>query len=197
MQYSSGTRGYLEWTRDHLPWVYEEYGKRNIVNGGEGLQGFDYASSGSHYMEGGTMGPSGLGDVATDTGVTSYFGGPDDSTLPDASASAPASTDPAASAPAAPTTSGLSDIFSKLATAVGGFMLTKQQLDTQNKIVAVQLDRAQKGLPPININTLQAGLPQPTVRVGLAADTGKMVMYALLGLGAVFLLPQLLKRGGQ
>jgi hypothetical protein len=193
MQYSSGTRGYLEWTRDHLPWVYDEYSKRDVVSGGEGLQGFEYASSGSHYMEGGTMGPSGLGDVATDTGVTSYFGGPDDSTLP---AAAPVSSDPAATAPAAPTTSGLSDIFSKLATAVGGFMLTKQQLDTQNKIVAVQLDRAQKGLPPININTLQAGLPQPTVRVGLSADTGKMVMYALLGLGALFVLPQLLRRRG-
>jgi hypothetical protein len=195
MQYSSGTRGFLEWTRDNLPWVYEEFGKRDVIGTSGGLQGFEYAHAGSQYMEGGTMGPSGLGDVATDTGVTTYFGGGDDSS---SASSAPATmADPASAAPAAATPSSQAGIFSQLATAVGGFMLTKQQLDTQNKIVNVQLQRAQQGLPPLNINTLQAGLPQPTVRFGLSSDTSQMVLYGLLGLGALFVLPQLFKRGGR
>jgi hypothetical protein len=185
MQYSSGTRGFLEWTRDHLPWVYTEYAKRDVSGtSGGGLSGFSYADAGMRHYGGGLLGLIGDDPTTEDISVDTVDVSP---------SVAAAVSDPASSAAASPTSSSQAGIFSQLASAVSGFLLTQNQLQTQNKIVNVQLQRAQQGLPPLNINTLQAGLPNPTVNIGLSSQTSQLVMYALLGVGALFVLPQLFK----
>lgn len=55
--------------------------------------------------------------------------------------------------------------------AAGQAYLTKTQLDAAQSIFNTNLQRANKGLPPIPTNPTQYGLPAPTVNVGLAQGT--------------------------
>lgn len=84
------------------------------------------------------------------------------------------------------------DSMSSILTGLGTAYLTKTQVDAQQQLWNVQLQRAQAGLAPLNINPTQYGLPGPTVGVGLSADTQKFLLYAGIGLAAVLLLPKLL-----
>jgi hypothetical protein len=53
----------------------------------------------------------------------------------------------------------------------------------QKQILDIQAERARQGLPPLPASAYAAG-----VQVGLSPDTQKLILYAALGLGAVFLL---------
>lgn len=61
--------------------------------------------------------------------------------------------------------------------AVAAYKLEK----AKNKI---NLERAKQGLPPVDL---------ATATVGLSGDTKKFLLYGALGLGALFILPKLLR----
>jgi hypothetical protein len=62
--------------------------------------------------------------------------------------------------------------------------------DTQRRILNVQLQRAQQGLPPLRAAEYGVGA---SVNVGLSPDTQKMLLWGALGLGALFVLPRLFR----
>jgi hypothetical protein len=72
--------------------------------------------------------------------------------------------------------------------------LTYEQMRAQKKVMDAQLQRAQAGLPPLDINMERYGLTGPSVSVGLSPTTRNVLIWGGVGLGAVYLLPKLLKR---
>jgi hypothetical protein len=92
----------------------------------------------------------------------------------------------------APASSTFSDIVSSLATAWGATQLSKQQLNTQQQITNIQLQRAQAGLPPLNIDT--AGLGLPGINVGVSSSTQNTILLFAAILGGAFIIPKLFKR---
>lgn len=68
---------------------------------------------------------------------------------------------------------------------IGKQVLTLAQM---KQLQDINLQRAQKGLTP-----LSAAQYAPTLNVGVASETQRMVLLMALGLGAVILLPALLK----
>lgn len=59
----------------------------------------------------------------------------------------------------------------------------------QQQLLQVQVDRAKQGLPPLNTNQYAAG-----VNVGVSQDTQKMLMYGLIGVGALVIFSTMAKR---
>jgi hypothetical protein len=72
--------------------------------------------------------------------------------------------------------------------------LTAEQMRAQKKVMDIQLQRAQAGLTPLDINMEQYGLTGPSVSVGLSATTRTLLTVGAVGLGVVYLLPKFLKR---
>lgn len=93
-------------------------------------------------------------------------------------------------ASSAPASSSFSTVLQTLIQGAGAALLTKQQLDTAQKVTDIQLQRAQQGLAPLNTSAL--GLPGVGVNVGLSDSTSKLVMYGGLALLAVLLVPKLI-----
>ncbi len=58
----------------------------------------------------------------------------------------------------------------------------------QKQLLEVQIDRARAGLPPLDTQQYSTG-----INVGLSPDTQKMIMFAALGLGALFVLSRMMK----
>ncbi len=131
----------------------------------------------------------GLGD---DSGLVSI--GVDDVNLtPSVSQSVANATDSSAAS-----SSWLSDImgaFTSVAPALSQAYLTKQQLSNAQTIFNTNLQRAQQGLPPIPTNPAQYGATGPNFSVGLASGTQTALLWAAGGLGALFLVSQLMKGG--
>lgn len=73
------------------------------------------------------------------------------------------------------------DSLSRLLTAI---VVTEQQRD----LLRVQVERARNGQPPLNVSQYAGG-----AQVGISSDTKQFLTFALIGVGAIFLLPQLLK----
>ncbi len=96
-------------------------------------------------------------------------------------------------APVAPSTA---DKIRDLVLGVSQAYLTYEQMQAQKKVMQMQLDRARSGLPPLDINMEQYGLTGPAVSVGLSPQTRTLLIAGAVGLGAVYLLPKLLKRNG-
>lgn len=86
-----------------------------------------------------------------------------------------------------------SDTLKNLVTVAGQALLTKSQLDSQQKILDLQLDRAKSGLPPLDIDPQTFGIAGPQVTVGIAPDTKKMLMIGGGLFIVAFLLPKLLR----
>lgn len=99
-------------------------------------------------------------------------------------------------APAVSTSSSVSDFLQNLLMGAGQVILTKEQLDGQKKILDLQLDRARAGLPPLNIDPTQYGLPAPNVKLGVDADTKKLLVIGGSIAGGAFLLWLLFASGG-
>jgi hypothetical protein len=70
--------------------------------------------------------------------------------------------------------------------------LTKSQLDTAKQVTQLQLDRAQKGLPPLNIDMTKLGVP--TVSVGLTGSATNLLMYGGLALLGFWVLTSIIGR---
>ncbi len=97
------------------------------------------------------------------------------------------SSDPLASATEAPASSTLVKTIADIANIAAQTYLTREQIQAQNKILNLNLQRAQQGLSMLDINPAQYGL-QPSVGVGLTGDTKTLLMYGGLGIGALWLL---------
>jgi len=61
--------------------------------------------------------------------------------------------------------------------------------DNQRRLLNIQLDRASKGLPPLDSSNYGLG-----VNVGLAPDTQKLIMYGVGALALVLILPRMMRR---
>lgn len=81
-------------------------------------------------------------------------------------------------------TSAPPSLFQQLATGFAQYKLAQQQLDTSKQITALQLQRAQAGLPPLQIDPNTMGVP--SVSVGLSSDTQALIRYGLIGVGIAF-----------
>lgn len=71
--------------------------------------------------------------------------------------------------------------------------LTAQQVKAQQKVLDMQLQRAQSGLPPLDIDMAAYGAV-PSAQVGLSADTRSLLMWGAAALAAVYLVPKFFKR---
>jgi hypothetical protein len=59
-------------------------------------------------------------------------------------------------------------------------MTAVQMSDTQRRLLNVQIDRASKGLPPLDASQYSAG-----VSVGIAPETQNLLKWAVIGVGAL------------
>lgn len=72
--------------------------------------------------------------------------------------------------------------------------LTVEQMKAQRKVMDMQLQRAQAGLAPLDINMESYGLTGPSVSVGISPATKNLLIYGGLGLAGVYLFGKFLKR---
>jgi len=94
-----------------------------------------------------------------------------------------------------PIATSVADTIKDIISGVSMAYLTAQQMNAQKKVLDLQLQRAQQGLAPLDID-LQSytGAVGPTMSVGMSADTKQLLIWGGIALAAVFLLPKLLKR---
>lgn len=175
----TGLKGYLKWLQREQPAVYGRIA--NIVAAKQPQAFSDYNQSLAQRMSmrQGRRSMAGLGD---DTGLVDLSFDPSGI---DVGSSADQAIDVS---DAANSGSGSSSLTSWLTALVGGasqLYLTKSQLDTANKVTNLQLQRAQMGLPPLNIDMTKMGVP--SVAVGLSSSTQSLVMWLGLGLVGVLL----------
>ena len=93
-----------------------------------------------------------------------------------------------------PVSSSVADKIKDVLLGLSSAYLGVQQVNAQKKLLDVQLQRAQQGLAPLNINPADYGVTGPTMNVGLTGDTQKMLMYGGLALVAVIVLMRVSKR---
>lgn len=102
-------------------------------------------------------------------------------------------TDPSTTAAQTPAPRSWADNLRDVVMAASQAYLTREQLKSQGKILDVQLQRAQAGQPPLDIDLQQYGIQPPQVQVGVAGDTLKTVGLIAGGLGLLWLLGSALK----
>ena len=86
----------------------------------------------------------------------------------------------------------LDKLNSVLATASQAY-LSVEQLKAQKKLLNTQLQRASQGLAPLDIDPAAYGITGPQVAVGMSAQTKTFLIYGGIALGAVYLLPKLIR----
>lgn len=92
-----------------------------------------------------------------------------------------------------PVNTGIADRIKDILMGVSQAYLTAEQMKMQKKVIDTQIARAQAGLPPLDIDLARYGVgPQATV--GISADTQRLLLWVAAGLGAVYLVPKLLRR---
>jgi len=77
------------------------------------------------------------------------------------------------------------DTISAVARAVSTVFMT----DAQRRLLNVQIQRAQSGLPPLDMSQYGVG-----VNVGLGADTQKLILIGMGLLAAVLIVPKLIRK---
>lgn len=97
------------------------------------------------------------------------------------------SADPVNASTTEATSSSLAQTIKEIANVAAQAYLTKEQIQAQNKILSINLQRAQNGQDMLSIDPADYGL-QASVGVGLTSDTKQMLMYGALGVGALWLL---------
>lgn len=97
----------------------------------------------------------------------------------------------------APTDASSSNSFlsniSSIVGAVGQAALTADQIATANKVTNLQLQQAAAGKPPLNLSSYGLSTT-PGFNLGLSSSTETTLLIAAGILGAVLLLPKMLKR---
>lgn len=93
----------------------------------------------------------------------------------------------ATAASEAPPSSSLVNTIKEIANVAAQAYLTREQMQAQQKILNLQLQRAQQGLPPLALDPTTYGLPQPSIGVGLDAGTTKTLLWVGGGLALALL----------
>lgn len=93
-----------------------------------------------------------------------------------------------ASSSETPPSKSLVDTIKEIANIAGQAYLTREQMQAQEKILNLQLQRAQQGLPPLAIDPGTYGLPQPSIGVGLDAGTTKTLLWVGGGVALAIML---------
>lgn len=81
-----------------------------------------------------------------------------------------------------------------LSTVAVGYS-AKQQIDAQNKLNQIQLDRLRQGLPPLNVDPASLGLSTASASIGLSSNTQRLFIYSGIAFLGVWLLTSM--RGGR
>jgi hypothetical protein len=102
--------------------------------------------------------------------------------------------DPVATSPSSSTSSTLASNLKDILMAASQAYLTREQMQAQEKLFNLQLSRAQQGLAPLDIDISKYGVPAPSVSVGIAGDTQKMLLWGAGIIAAILVLPRLLRR---
>lgn len=89
---------------------------------------------------------------------------------------------PVATATETAPSSSLVDTIKSIAQVAGQVYLTREQMQAQSRILDVQLQRAQQGLAPLDINAAQYGIPQPSIGVSFDDGTKKLMIAGGIGL---------------
>ena len=178
----TGLKGYLKWLQREQPAVYRKVAPVIAAKQPAAFSDYNQSLAQRMNMRRGRLSLRGLGDDSDDTGITSITFDPNDLSLTSQASNAIDVSDAANSG------TGSSSLTSWLTALVGGasqLYLTKSQLDTAQQVTNLQLQRAQAGLPPLNIDMTKMGVP--SVAVGLSSSTQSLVTYALIGGGLLFL----------
>lgn len=99
-----------------------------------------------------------------------------------------------AAATAAPTTPSVAQKLRDILLAAGQTYLTVEQVRAQQKVLDMNLKRAQQGLAPLDVNLPQYGFTGASASVGLESGTQKFLLLALAAAGAFYLIPKLIRR---
>ena len=89
------------------------------------------------------------------------------------------------------------NLIKSLGTAASQYMMTDAQIKANQQITNIQVQRAQQGLPPLALSTLQQqyGISTtPSANVGLTPDTKTFLMYAGIGLGLLWVFTSMKSR---
>jgi hypothetical protein len=98
--------------------------------------------------------------------------------------------DPAPSASSSTTSGAPStlDVIKNAVMVASQAYLTKTQLDAQGKILNMQLDRLRNGLPVVDMDPSQYGVPSVALTVGKDTKTFAYIALAGVGLFAFFMM---------
>ena len=155
----TGLRGYLKWLRRDQPAIYMKVAPVLAAKVPEAFSDREQSNAMGVLM--------GLGDDAE-------------------SGASGASTDVADAANTGAASPSIGAIIGNLVTAAGQIYLTKTQVDALGKVNDMQLQRVAAGLNPLDVSSLNFGVP--TVNVGVAPKTGTLLFGLLLVGGALWLL---------
>lgn len=91
-----------------------------------------------------------------------------------------------------PAKPGVAQTISSILQTVASGYLTAQQVKNQQKVLDMQLQRAQQGLPPLDVDLRQYGMV-PQASVGLTDDTQRLLLWVVAGVGAIVVVSKLIK----
>lgn len=170
---ATGIKGFLKWLQQFQPAVYAQIAPELPRKAPQLFSDFEAA--------GGTLGAyqrglSGLGDDTTGLIAPIDISGATDAT------SIP-SVDVADAANSGTTDSSSTSWLSSLINGVSSAYMTVSQAQTQQSIVNAQLQRAQAGLPPLNVSTTGSGVPL----ISVATSSSTWLIAGALGLGALLI----------
>lgn len=189
----TGIKGFLKWFKQEQPNLYLKVAAQmpqsvpaafsNYNQGGwrtAGLSRDDAVKklgaiyAGSPYS--GRVGVSGLG--AAYFNYSSYAG-------VDPGALQTVSIDTSTAANSGPSSTSVTSGIASIINSVAQVALTANQVNNQNKIVNMQLQRAAAGLPPLPISLGANGVPMVGVSAGISS--GSMLVIGAIALGAMLL----------
>ncbi len=181
----TGIRGFLKWLQVAQPAVYAKAAPQIAKN---------IPAAFSDYHAGGWrtagLSPSQAVDKLNGLGIGPEAIQLDSLSFDTSSVSAPKPVDVSTAANAGDASTSTTDLIGGIVKGVSSLWMTKQQVDIQNKVVNTQLARAAAGLPPMNVDLSQYGVPR--VSVGLSTGTGTALGIGAAIVAAIFFLPRLM-----
>jgi hypothetical protein len=176
----TGIRGYLKWLQADQPQLYQYV-----------AQQLPYLAPGAFSDGEQSRAMAGLGDDLTfqpsttaDSGLTLAVPTLDPNLVAMAN-----QTDTASAANQGTSSPDITSTITSLITGATQGLLAVNQVDTLKQVNAIQLQRAQAGLPPLNTSSLNLGVP--SVNLGLSSGTlqaGGIGLAVVAGLAVLFLL---------
>jgi len=181
----TGLKGFLKWFQREQPNLYKQVAPALAKKYPRAFSDYNQslAQDMGHRRSMVSMGFRGLGDDSAITDITF------DSSSLQVPTSVTSAVDTADAANAGTTDSSVTGWLSSLIGGLTQGALAVNQVKTAQQVTQLQLQRAQMGLPPLNIDMSSLGVP--TVGVGLSASTQSLVMWIAIGGGALLLLSSL------